>query len=172
VALYHYDIHGLIDQTTVTGPTADDDLLQYRNLDTVRANGAEIEVHVPLPHGVNGRASYSIQEARTSSGSSLTNSPKHLGNAALLFPLPFGVEAGAQLQLVGPRRTLAGRHVETEAVADLTLNYKTPLPGLNAAAGLYNLFDQHYSDPGGPEHLQDKLPQDGFTFRTQLQYVF
>jgi outer membrane receptor for ferrienterochelin and colicins len=172
VALYHYDIKGLIEQTTITEPTANVSLLQYQNLSTVRANGAEFAVQVPLPHSISARASYSIQEARMAGGSLLTNSPKHLGNLALLFPLPFGVEAGAQLQLVGPRRTLAGGHTETEAVANLTLNYKTPLPGLNASVGLYNLFDQHYSDPGGPEHLQDKILQDGFTFRTQLQYVF
>jgi iron complex outermembrane receptor protein len=172
VALYHYDIKGLIDQTTITDPTTNVSELQYQNLSSAHANGAEFEVQVPLPHGVNGRASYSIQEARAAGGTLLTDSPKHLGNVAVLFPLPLGVEAGAQLQLVGPRRTLAGSHTETEAVANLTLNYRAPLPGLSVSMGFYNIFNQHYSDPGGPEHVQDKIPQDGFTFRTQLQYAF
>ena len=172
VALYRYEIKNLIDQTTIIDPATNESALQYQNLSAVRANGAKFEVQAPLPYGTSGRASYSIQEARRPGGSLLTNSPKHLGNVALLFPLPFGVEAGTQLQLVGPRRTLAGSHTETEAVANLTLNYKIPLTALNASVGFYNILDQHYSDPGGPEHLQDKIPQDGFTFRAQLQYVF
>ena len=172
VALYHYDIKNLIEQTTISEPQTNVTVFQFQNLTTVRANGAEFEVRVPLPHAVNARASYSIQEARLAGGSLLTNSPKHLAQAALLFPLPFGVEAGAQLQLVGPRRTLAGGQTETEAMADLTFNYSTPLPGLSVAIGFYNIFNQHYSDPVGPELVQDKLRQDGFTFRTQLQYVF
>jgi iron complex outermembrane receptor protein len=172
VALYHYDISDLIEQTTITEPQTDGTLVQFQNLTTVRANGAEFEIRVPLPHAVSARASYSIQEARTGGGSLLTNSPKHLGQAALLFPLPFGVAAGAQLQLVGPRRTLAGGHTETEAMADLAFNYATPLPGLSASVGFYNIFNQHYADPVGPELVQDQLQQDGFTFRMQLQYVF
>ncbi len=147
-------------------------MLQFRNLNSVRANGAEFEVRVPLPHAVSARASYSIQEARFAGGKLLSNSPKHLGQTALLFPLPFGVEAGAQLQVVGPRNTLAGGQTATEAMADLTFTYATPLRGLSAAVGFFNIFDQHYSDPVGPELVQDKIEQDGFTFRTQLQYRF
>ncbi len=45
-------------------------------------------------------------------------------------------------------------------------------PGLRFAAGLYNLFNQTYHDPGGFEHVQDRLRQDGFTFRVQLSYGF
>ena len=45
----------------------------------------------------------------------------------------------------------------------------------------YNIFDLHNPDPAGPEHTQvingqtvqlDQIPQDGFTFRVQLQYAF
>lgn len=172
VALYHYDIKDLIEQTTISEPQSNSTALQFQNLTTVRANGAEFEIRAPLTDAISARASYSIQEARFAGGSLLTNSPKHLGQAALLFPLPFGVEAGAQLQLVGPRRTLSGGHTETEAMADLALNYATPLQGLSASVGLYNIFNQHYSDPVGSELVQDKLQQDGFTFRTQLQYAF
>lgn len=169
VALYRYDIDGLIDQTAVHDPGGT--RIQYRNLDTVHANGVETELRVPLPHGMRLRTSYSLQEARTD-GRLLSNSPKHLGDVALLATLPFEVLAGAEVQIVGPRRTLTGHHVETAGILNLDLERHTPIRDLDFAVGLYNLLDQTYADPAGAELRQDRVEQDGFTFRAQLRYAF
>ena len=179
-SVFHYELEDVIDQVEVPmgpGVTA----LQYRNGGSVHATGAEFELRVPLPHHISARGSYTIEEARQAGGQLLVNSPKHLGDLQLLFPLAYGVEGGAEVQLVGPRQTLTGHQVSTEAVANLTLNYATPIRGLAAAVGFYNIFDLHNPDPAGPEHTQvingevvqlDQIPQDGFTFRVQLQYAF
>ena len=171
IALYRYDIDGLIDQTTVGGSAGGAPRLQYRNLDSVTANGAELEVRVPLPKGIHLRASYAIQEA-TSGGRDLTNSPHHVGNGGVLFPLPLGVEGGVDLIVLGPRRTLAGRTLDTVNLLNLTLRSATPVPRLHLAGSVYNLLDQRYFDPGGAEHRQDRIEQDGLTFRVQLEYGF
>ena len=73
---------------------------------------------------------------------------------------------------MGPRRTFGRRRLETARLLNLNLIYRTPLERLKLSAGLYNLFDQSYPDPGGTEHQQDRIPQDGFTFRVQARYAF
>jgi len=46
------------------------------------------------------------------------------------------------------------------------------LKNLDLSASVYNLFDKKYGDPGGAEHLQDIIDQDGRTFRVKLTYRF
>lgn len=172
LALYRYEIDDLIDQVQIEGADPGTPTVQYQNVSSARANGAELELRARLPHDVALRASYAIQEARSKDGRLLSNSPKHLGGIAFLLPLPLGFEAGAELQVLGPRPTLARRRLGTVTIANLNLIRATPIPGLRFSAGLYNLFNQAYHDPGGFEHVQDRLRQDGFTFRVQLNYGF
>lgn len=172
IALYHYDIRDLIDQVAIEGLDPDASGVQYRNVGSARANGAELGLRVSLPYGTTGRGHYSIQEARSTGGQLLSNSPKHLGNLGLAFPLPWDLTGAAELQVVGPRRTLAGSRVGTAAVANLNFRWVTPIPRLGFAAGLYNIFDQTYADPVAAEHAQESIEQDGFTFRLRLHYAF
>jgi iron complex outermembrane receptor protein len=37
---------------------------------------------------------------------------------------------------------------------------------------VYNLLDRSYSDLGGPEHLQELIPQDGRSFRLKVTASF
>jgi outer membrane receptor for ferrienterochelin and colicins len=43
---------------------------------------------------------------------------------------------------------------------------------LGLTAGVYNLFDTRFSDPGSEEHRQDALLQDGRNFRVKLEWTF
>jgi outer membrane receptor protein involved in Fe transport len=74
--------------------------------------------------------------------------------------------------VVGPRLTLTGRSLDTVTLANLNLTSGTGIENLDFAVGLYNLANQNYADPGGSEHLQDRIPQDRFTYRVQLSYRF
>jgi outer membrane receptor protein involved in Fe transport len=166
LAFYRYDLHRLIDNV----PVDDGAATQFRNLDGIEAWGAEVEARIPLRDRVALRADYAYADARTK-GHLLTNSPHHLGHAELLFPLPYGAEGGVDLQVIGPRLTLQHHHVETAHLLNVTVNLP-PIRGFRLSGSVYNLFDQRYADPGGPEHVQDRIPQDGLTFRVALQYVF
>lgn len=170
LAVYRNDISSLIGETSVqrAGITR----TQFRNVSSVQAEGAEIELRVPLPHAASLRGAYTIQEARSPGGQLLSNSPKHLGVVGTLFPLPLGTEGGVELRVIGPRRTLAGRQVGPAPVVNLSLSHPTPIRNLVFAAAVYNLLDQAYADPAGPEHVQDRIPQDGITFRLQVRYAF
>jgi iron complex outermembrane receptor protein len=171
LALYRYDIDDLIDQVTVRNAPGMT-VLQYQNGEDVRAQGIETELRVPITRGVFGRAGYALQEARGDDGHLLSNSPKHLGQVGLTFPLPLGVKGGAQFLVVGPRHTIGGRRLEAAKIASLTLNYDTPLRGLSFSGGVYNFFNHSYPDPASAEFRQDRIPQDGVTFRLQLRYAF
>ena len=52
-------------------------------------------------------------------------------------------------------------------VADITVSVRKLLPWLEVSASVYNLFDKAYADPGGQEHVQDTIPQDGLSFRVK-----
>jgi len=169
---YRYDIDGLIEQTRRRSPAFDGVTLQYRNNGAAQANGAEAELSVPLPRRVLMRAAYSLQEARDENGRLLSNSPKHLGRLGVSAPLAYGLGAGAELLLVSPRHTFAGRLLETARIINVNLTYDTPVRDLRLSAGFFNVLNQSYPDPGGAEHRQDRIPQDGLTFRVQARYAF
>ena len=44
--------------------------------------------------------------------------------------------------------------------------------GLMIAASVYNLLDESYADPATQFHVQDKIAQDGRSFRLKLTYRF
>lgn len=149
-----------------------DGLLVFRNVDRVKAAGFGIEAEHVWSWGARLRASYSRQRAEDASGVRLTNSPRHLAKLNATAPLPGGwLHAGAELQYTGARRTLAG---ETGGfwLGNLNLSTDRLAPGLEASLGVYNLFNRRYADPGGAEHLQDALRQDGRSIRLKLSYRF
>jgi outer membrane receptor protein involved in Fe transport len=145
--------------------------LQYRSVGSAEIDGADAEVRVPLSHGVVARSAYG-QEVRDDRARLLASSPKPLANARVLFPLADGVDGGPEFLIVGPRRTRDGRHVDTSPILNLSLTYATPIRNLGLTAGLYNLLDRTYPDPAGPQLRQDRIAQDGFAFRVQVQYAF
>jgi iron complex outermembrane receptor protein len=40
------------------------------------------------------------------------------------------------------------------------------------SASVYNLFNNQYSDPGGQEHLQDLIQQNGRAFQIKAAWRF
>jgi iron complex outermembrane receptor protein len=70
------------------------------------------------------------------------------------------------------RKTLANRHIPGFFLTNFTLFNQNVLKGLEISASVYNLFDTRYGDPGGEEHRQDVIPQDGRSFRIKLTYGF
>jgi hypothetical protein len=67
----------------------------------------------------------------------------------------------------GPRPTPGGERLSTVTLAQLNFILPTPVEGFELAAGLHDLLDQKYSDPGAGEHVQDRIPQDRFSYRVQ-----
>ena len=174
IDVYHWHISDLVQQVDLTDSNGS--AVQFQNTGSAHSTGMELELRVPLPHDILARATYTLQDARAGGGARLPNSPRNLGTASVLFPLPWDIEGGTELLVVGPRRTLAGSSVATATIASLTLARRDLLPhllpGVGLSASFYNIFDQHYDDPVSSDFVQNAIEQDGFTFRVQLRYVF
>jgi iron complex outermembrane receptor protein len=151
-----------------------DGLAVFDNRGEAEVRGAELELLGKWEGGWRGAGSYTYQDAENSAdGSRLVNSPLHLVKLNLIAPLIGDkLSAGLEWQYESPRKTLAGAETDAFSLTNLTLFSEPWVPGLTLSASVYNLFDEHYSHPGAPEHTQDLLEQDGRTFRLKLQYAF
>jgi len=164
-SLYHYDIENLIDQQPD---------YTFLNTGDARANGIELELDGRVVGVVDGRVSYAWQNAEDANGGMrLSNSPQHLAKLNLGVPfLQDRLVAGLDLQYVGERDTLAGGIAKSYTVANLTLLARRLAPGLELSASVYNLADTRFDDPGGVEHVQDVIRQDGRGWRFRARYEF
>jgi outer membrane receptor for ferrienterochelin and colicins len=170
VSGFRYEIEDLINQTVDPA----DGLLVYRNLDRVTAHGAEAELDAKFANGFRGRASYTYQETEDSAtGEQLSNSPRHLAKLNLILPLwEAKIFSGIELQYTSSAKTLANRDAEEHLIANVTLFSQNIIKNLEFSASVYNVFNTTYFHPGAGEHLQDKIRQDGRTFRAKLTYRF
>ncbi|NEX60654.1 TonB-dependent receptor plug domain-containing protein [Noviherbaspirillum galbum] len=150
-----------------------DGLLVFRNLDSVTAQGVELEVERASQQGDRLRASFSLQQVRDeATGAAPTNAPRRLAKLNWTRPL-FGDawRAGVEARYAGPRRTLGGE-LGGAWQANLTLAAMKLMRGLELTASAYNLFDRRIAEPAGPEFVQDALPQPGRQLRLKLVYAF
>jgi iron complex outermembrane receptor protein len=155
----------------VTDPV---DELIFMNTGQVDAHGVELEAERLWDGGARLRTSYAWQISREKdTGDELVNSPRHL--AKLNYSVPVrddSLRAGAELQYTGSRKTIAGGTAGGHLLANLTLSSERVAQGLEFSASIYNLFDKRYADPGGQEHVQDLIAQDGRSYRLKLSYRF
>ena len=169
VSAYRYNADRLI---TLTGSNDPEAFLgvTYVNEGRVSAKGLELEGQMRLWRGAEGHMSYALQEATDrATGLELTNSPRQMIKGRVSAPL-FGNGSSVALEVlnIGSRATVAGYRVDAATTADLTVI--KPLGSLFELVGsVRNLFDVDYAVPGGSQHLQDTIPQNGRTLRVGLR---
>jgi outer membrane receptor for ferrienterochelin and colicins len=151
-----------------------DGFLVFQNVDKVEAKGLELELEGKWKNGLRGRLSYALQKAKDKeTGDMLTNSPIHLIKLNGIVPLwKEKLFLGLEEQFTSRRKTYSGGHAGSFFITNLTLFNQNLIKGLEVSASVYNLFNKKYSDPVGEEHLQDKIGQDGITFRFKMTYRF
>ena len=167
---FHYDMDDLIDQ--YTDPA--DDLLVFRNLSDVHAQGAELSLSGRWDCGLRSRASVSyVDSENKDNGETLVDSPEYLAKFNLLMPVVRErLFAGLEVLYDSEAKTLDGDYADDFTLTNLTLTYVSASKRLEIAASIYNLFDVGYAFPGFLEHTQDMIEQDGRTFRVGLTYRF
>ena len=69
---------------------------------------------------------------------------------------------------VSSRQTSAGNAVSAFTIFNLTLLEQTLGKHLDLSAGVHNIIDKNYFDPGGPEDVQDAIQQNGRSFRCKI----
>jgi len=172
VSIYNYRMRDLIDTIDIS-EALDESLFQYQNVNEVRANGLELELNTRLETGLRGYASYTFQRAEDGeTGEKLTNSPSHIVKFGLVYPVFGYVYAALESQYETERLTVYD--TETDPYLLTNINFSTtPLFGhLKLSLLIRNLFDVEYRLPGGFEHLQPAITQDGRNFGFKLEYKF
>jgi iron complex outermembrane receptor protein len=170
VSVYQYRIRNLI--TLETDPA---DLLQiFNNVDRARARGIEVEAEGRIGRRLEGRVSYALQESEdATTGAILTNSPRHLARLNLTTPLAGEkLTGGLEMQYLSSRKLTQGGETGGYTLTNLTFLSRQWRKGPRFTLGVYNLFDKQYGDSGGEEHVQTVIPQDGRSYRVQVQYAF
>jgi iron complex outermembrane receptor protein len=167
---FYYEIDDLINLTL----DPDDGLLVFDNIDEVEATGAEFELEGKWDRGLEGRVSYTYQEAKDrKTDMLLSNSPRHLAKVNLIVPLYSDqLLLGVEEQYTSKRKTVLRNETGGYAVTNLTLFGRKLYKELRLAASVYNLFDKKFSDPASLAHRQETIEQDGRIFRFKLTYAF
>jgi iron complex outermembrane receptor protein len=151
-----------------------DGLLHYVNLDNVNANGVQVQVQRDWAWGLRLEGHYSYQNVyNAQTGMWLNNSPRNLGGAHVAVPiLRDTIFAGLELQVSSAARTLGGTETDPFWLLNFTLYSQKLIKNVEFSASLYNLLNQEYGFPGGSEHVQLVIPQDGRSFRFKLTWKF
>ena len=168
VAMYRVDVTDMI--ALITDPA--DSLLVYQNRSKTSATGIEAEVAATLPGGGEVRAAWAFQRPRDEDlDATPAGAPKVLGRIGVTLPMVHALmRAAVEARYVGARPIRGGGEAPAATIANLSL-FLHPLGanGPEATATVYNLFDHEWGEPGGEEHLQATLPQDGRSFRVGLR---
>jgi iron complex outermembrane receptor protein len=171
---FYYEMENLIETATVPAGEPYAGAIQLQNLGGANAKGAELASRGAWAGGFAARASYSFTDARdTLTGARLVNSPENLLKFGVTAPLyKAKIFATLEWDYMSDRITLGGQETKGFGTANFTLFTRELLKGVELSASVYNLFDVKYSDPGGPEHAQDTILQNGRTGRVKLTWHF
>jgi outer membrane cobalamin receptor len=169
VTAFQYRADKLIEQSAVEtefGPG-----LIFSNVGGVQGSGVEAEVEVKLACGFASRFSHAYAQTHdTVSGGAIANSPRHLSKLGLQVPVA-SFFVGIEAQFVGERLTLDGERLGPSFMPNVTLS-SPAARRVDFTLGIYNVFNHAHSDPGGEEHLQRSIPQDGRTALVRARVRF
>jgi outer membrane receptor for ferrienterochelin and colicins len=178
VSIYHYKIEGLIDQALDPA----DDLYQFHNLYNVEARGLEFGLNVRMERGRGGYVNYAFQNTEDEDSKKLTNSPSHIAKMGLFCPLIGPLNVAPEVLYETERRTVYD--IKTDAYLLTKLRFSTqshPRSGtlwsslfrrVQLSLLIDNLFNVAYETPGGFEHLQPAISQDGRNYLLKLDCRF
>lgn len=145
--------------------------VEFTNNDALRTKGLEFELAGKTRRGLQGKASYSIQNSKDPTGNIVANSPHQLAKANLAVPLwREKLFASVEGQYTSRRSSTLGPVLGGFGVVNATLLARRFARQFDISANVDNLFDKRYADAGGLEFREVSIPQDGRTFRATLTY--
>ncbi len=168
-AAFDYRLSDLIDQ--VVDPV--DSTYTFQNQSAMTSRGVEVQINGDLPSVCHGYLSYTYAHAEVTKGDlPLTNSPSRVFRAGLVgTAIPY-VTVACEFQAESDRLTIQGNRTPAYGILNVALRYNPPIHGVTAKLRCTNVLDASYGFPGGYEHLQDVLLQDGRKFLFTLSYSF
>jgi iron complex outermembrane receptor protein len=169
LSLYSFAMRDLID------PTEDpnDGMYLYENVSKVQAAGIEFETRTVSRKGVNIHFNYAYQSAKDAeSDIKLTNSPAHLMKSGAIFPFRNTLFLAVEVFYESARKTVYNTETSAYVLTNVNLSTKLLSDHFRPSLRIGNVLDINYSTPGGFEHLQAAIPQNGRHFHIGLEYQF
>jgi outer membrane receptor for ferrienterochelin and colicin len=165
-SLYHYELRNLIDQVEIEDPGG----LQFRNVEASNAVGMELQVDALPDSPLSAHLTYAVQNVHDEADQTLTNSPQQVARLAITGRRASGLRSAVELRYESGRRTLAGPSTPAFVRTNVSMGY-SPVPsgapawlrGAEISLRVTNLFNAIYATPGGVEHRQSSIVQDGRT---------
>jgi iron complex outermembrane receptor protein len=176
VSLYEYRISDLIDQVEF----GDEGRARFENVSSSRGRGLELELDVVPGGPLSARLALALQRARDlSTEERLSNSPDRIGTLSVMARLPMRMRSAVIVRHESSRLTLDGSSTPDFVRTDLNLGYAFPTSFLGDAGRsadlslrVTNLFDTRYLVPGGDEHRQTAITQDGRALTMRLDWRY
>ncbi|MDI6803360.1 MAG: TonB-dependent receptor [Bacteroidota bacterium] len=169
ISLYRYDMKNLIDIKIDTT----DSFKYFGNVDNIRAIGLEVGINTRTEQDLNYYINYSLQSTKKlETDEKLTNSPEHLIKFGINFPLFEYFYAGTEVQWETERLTVYSTKTEPFLLSNLNIKTKPLFNRLTVSFLVRNLFDADYKYPGGFEHRQAGIKQNGRNYIASLEYKF
>ena len=168
-SIFSYRMKNLIDW--VLDPVAE--LTQAHNIGKVRTLGVEVGLQAQLGGEARAHLGYSFQDAKDpDAGAWLTNSPRHLLKGGLVLPLFKQFYASMLFQYESARLTVFGTETEPFLLTHLTVSSRRLMKHFGLSLQIRNLLNTKYGYPGGTEHLQPVIIQNGREVSFRLNFVF
>ena len=183
ISFFDYHVDKLIEQKDII---IDQDILaQFQNIDKANARGFEIEIKSHYRSNLNGYLNYSFNDSEDDANARLTNSPKHLVKIGLNLSVLTYFKTAMEMQYESKRITgdedgliktddffITNVYFSTNPRPKGQTGLARVLRHIKPSLFINNVFDVDYQHPGGPDHEQLAIAQNGRNFRFKLNYQF
>lgn len=178
-SLFYYEVENLIDQFT----DSTDGLLQFQNRNNAIGVGFDAEFNLRTDFGLWSYINYTHQILEDkNTKEKLTNSPRHIMKFGASYNFWKSMIIGFESILESERKTIFDTDTKSYFLTNLILTYKPKFENGNSLLNIIsmfsismkinNLFDVEYSLPGGYEHKQKSIMQNGRNFILDLNFNF
>lgn len=141
----------------------------YDNVGGAHTAGVEVELTAPFGRWLL-RTGGQLLHNHDDAGQPLTNAPARMAVLGVTGPVVSGLQAALQLRAESERIALDGSQAAAHALVDANLTFR-PVSRLRMGLRTTNLFDTPYAYPGGDEHPQRLLPQEGRRIAIRIEYL-
>jgi outer membrane receptor for ferrienterochelin and colicins len=170
-SLYRTTMQRLIDQVE----DENDLLFQYQNVGDAKGYGASGEIMIRTESVLSAYANYSYQNMRDGLGEKLTNAPSHLAKAGLSLHFARHFRVSPEVRYQSRALTVRGTYADAFAICNLNLVFEpdfrvksTWMNRFQLNLRVRNVLGTAYGYPGGLEHAQAVIQQDGRNFDLRL----
>lgn len=164
MSLFRSELEDLIDQRLDPA----DGLYQFQNTGSATSTGGELDLRLRCCRGLQAYGSVSYQRTEDdATGERLSNSPRLLLKAGLSRRLSRHWHSAAELVRESGRITVQGTTTDSFLLANGSVAWEPEGP-FSVELQVRNLLDTDYAYPGGLEHRQAAIAQDGRTFTLRL----